>query len=212
MPNKFPRRESDILALAEMMIAGYAAHGKDFPSIGGPVLARARTAYVDARDAEIQVRAQAKLATEKKFELLNKLEEIMKNWLALSETDVASDSDKLAYIGWGPKSIPQPTDTPGQPRNLDSTLGKTKGNGTVFLDWKAPACRSGGKVRTYIVQRREQVGRDQTKFEPWKQVGIALETEVTLVDQPASMQLEYRVKAVNGAGESEPSNSVAVVL
>ena len=41
---------------------------------------------------------------------------------------------------------------------------------------------------------------------------MALETEATLNNQERGKQLEYRVVAVNKAGESEPSNTTAVVL
>lgn len=122
--------------------------------------------------------------------------------------DVGSDSEKLEYIGWDPKSAPQPSMPPGQPRNLDPVI---QGPGTVFLDWKAPARGSGGSVRTYIIERREQpVGGGE--FGSWAQVTIAIESEATLVGQPRGPQLEYRVKAVNVGGESIPSNTVEVVL
>ncbi len=50
------------------------------------------------------------------------------------------------------------------------------------------------------------------EFGSWSQVGIALETETTLTDQPRCPQLEYRIIAVNKAGEGEPSNTEMVVL
>jgi len=37
-------------------------------------------------------------------------------------------------------------------------------------------------------------------------------TEATLVDQPQKTELEYRVIAINKAGEGSPSNTVMVVL
>ena len=40
----------------------------------------------------------------------------------------------------------------------------------------------------------------------------AILTEATLVDQPEKNQLEYRVIAVNKAGEGQASNTVMVVL
>lgn len=46
----------------------------------------------------------------------------------------------------------------------------------------------------------------------YSQVGIAIESESTIMNQPRGVQLEYRIKAINTGGESVPSNTVAVVL
>jgi len=47
---------------------------------------------------------------------------------------------------------------------------------------------------------------------PWQEVATAVITEATLVEQPRGKELEYRIIAVNKAGEGEPSNTVMVVL
>ena len=41
-----------------------------------------------------------------------------------------------------------------------------------FLDWKAPSPGPGGRVRTYLIERREQVSG--SAFNEWHQVAIAL--------------------------------------
>jgi hypothetical protein len=205
---QFPKPEADVVALANAMVAGYTAHAADFPSSDSSALAAVVNLYNTAKTAQTDAGAAAQVATEDKNLKLDDLEEKMRDELKKSEVDVGSDSEKLEYIGWGPKAPPTPADPPGQPRNLDPVV---QGTDTLFLDWKSPAHGSGGPVRTYLIERREQPAGGG-EFGSWAQVGIALETEATLTDQPRGQQLEYRVKAVNAGGESIPSNTAAVVL
>ncbi|MDD5037227.1 MAG: hypothetical protein PHE55_21070 [Methylococcaceae bacterium] len=58
----------------------------------------------------------------------------------------------------------------------------------IFLDWKERA--EGGKPAAYLVQRREMPDG------AWTLIGIAIESEITLLDQPRGKALEYRVLAV----------------
>ena len=46
----------------------------------------------------------------------------------------------------------------------------------------------------------------------WEDVATAVITEATLVEQSRGLELEYRIIAVNKAGEGEPSNTEMVVL
>ena len=205
---KFPKREADILALANAMFAGYIAHAADFPSHGGPGLPTTRSQYMTAKNAQTEALAAAQVATEQKDAKLAALVELIKAELKKSEVDVGGNPEKLEYIGWGPKAPPSPADPPGQPRNLDAAV---QGAGTILLDWKAPARGSGGNVKTYVIERRQQP-EGGGEFGEWQQAGIALESETSLMNQPRGVQLEYRVKAINTGGESSPSNTVAVVL
>jgi hypothetical protein len=74
----------------------------------------------------------------------------------------------------------------------------------VLLDWKEPS--GGGRVAAYKVQRRKKGDTS------WADVGTAIESELTLTGQERGVEWEYRVVAVNKAGEGEPSNTVAAVL
>jgi len=205
---QFPKAEADVSALTMSMMSGYSTHAADFPSADPAALGAAFSPYMVAKNAQTDAMAAAQVATEAKNTALDALEEVMRAELKKSEVDVGSDGDKLEYIGWGPKSAPSPSTPPGQPRNLESVI---QGAGTLFLDWKAPARGTGGTVRTYIIERREQPAGGG-EFGVWSQVGIAMESETSLTNQPRGPQLEYRVKAVNVGGESIPSNTVAIVL
>ena len=206
MPS-FPKREADAVALADAMIAGYQQNPSVFPHADVTALQTLRTAYQTKKNEQLDAEAKAQLATEGKDAALVSLEDLMKVQLRQSEVDTADDAEKLGLIGWGPKAPAQPSNPPGQPRNLDPVV---QGPSTLFLDWKAPAPGPGGRVRTYLVERREQVSGGA--FNEWHQVGIALDSELTLTEQPRNVQMEYRVIAVNNGGNSLPSNTAAVVL
>ena len=205
---RFPRREAEVIALADAMIAGYTANPADFPNADVPALQAARDAYQTARDEQTESMGRAQLKTDVKDEKLDDLEDVMKNQLKQSEVDTAADPEKLGLIGSGPKAPGQPSNPPGQPRALDPVI---QGPGTLFLDWKQPAPGVGGPVRSYVIERRTQPGGGGA-FDAWAQVNVALESEITLIGQPRGRQLEYRVIAINTGGRSVPSNTAAVVL
>ncbi len=47
---------------------------------------------------------------------------------------------------------------------------------------------------------------------PWTDVAMTIDREITLRSQKRAKEWEYRVNAVNKAGEGEPSNTVMAVL
>ena len=74
----------------------------------------------------------------------------------------------------------------------------------MFLDWKVPAEDS--RPKAYKVQCRLHDGGS------WGNVATAILTEAILVDQPEKQDLEYRIIAVNKAGDGQPGNTVMAVL
>ncbi len=206
---KFPTKESDVVALAESMIAGYTAHPDDFPSVTAESLTALQAAlndYQNNKQSQVDAKAQSKIATETKDGQLDGLVELMKSDLKLSEVDVADDPEKLSEIGWGPRREPVPIDLPGQPENLHPIA---EGPGNIWLSWDKPA--NGGTIRNYVIESRFQPAGGGN-FTSWAVAGTSLNTEINLLDQTRGIQLEYRVKAVNIAGESLPSNTAAAVL
>lgn len=201
----FPKKEADVVELAQLMAAGYTAYAADFPSVTPADLTTALTAYLNQRNTQESARSQAQIATVTKDEKLDALVELMKNDLKVSEVDVAADPEKLYEIGWGPKASPTPIPAPGSPTELHPIV---EGQGAISMVWSAPL--DGGPVRNYILERRQQ-NQDGT-FSAWLLVQTTYNPEVSLTDQPDSVRVEYRVKASNAAGESMPSNTVSVVL
>ena len=205
---RFPTREPDVFMLANAMIEGYTTNPTIFTSADIPAMQTAFDEYHTAKADQVDKQGLAELATETKDHKLEALVDFMKTQLKQSEVDVAADPERLDLIGWGPKAPPQPSDPPGQPRNLDPVV---QGPGTLFLDWKPAARGTGGTARSYIVERREEPPGGGA-FNQWHQAGVALESELHLIDQPRNQQLEYRVIGINAGGQSVPSNTAPVVL
>ena len=63
-----------------------------------------------------------------------------------------------------------------------------------------------GTVAGYKIERRERPSA------PWTDVGMAIESEITLSNQERGKEWEYRVIAVNKTGEGLPSNTVMAVV
>ena len=95
------------------------------------------------------------------------------------------------------------------------------GKGWIFLNRKGAV--EGGSLGAYMVQRKEcpretwrdvaaVVMRHERPAGPWEEVATAVVSEATLVEQPRGKEFEYRIVAVNKAGEGEPSNTAMVVL
>jgi hypothetical protein len=202
---KFPTRESDITDLAGQMYAGYSAHSADFPSVSRSLLNSKRTIYRNALKAQTNAMAQAQLATETKNESLNALKEVMINCLKKSEVDVADNPEKLTEIGWGPKTAPQLTEPPGEPKNL---IVAGEGRTSLQLRWNRP--QPEGFIRNYIIERRQLAGSGS--FGNWTVIGTALDTQTNLAGQMRGIHLEYRVRAANNAGTGPASNTISVVL
>jgi len=199
----FPRTEPDILALAQTMSAGLAANAAVYPAPPVAVvdLTSLISGYSTAKDALVAAQAAAEEATTAKDTALEALTDGMKSDLRYAENTVNFDDDKLKLIGWGGKKAPTALAAPGQARLLEAPR---QGEGWVFLDWKSPI--DGGKPAAYRISRRLRPEG------PWEDVATAIETEATLVDQPRGDELEYRVIAINKAGEGAPSNTEMVVM
>ena len=200
---RFPKAESDIVALAQAIESGLTANPAVYPA--PPVIPVNLTtlinAYTTAKNAAIAAAAIAEAATETKDEALDDLVEAMKSDIRYAENTVNYDDDKLKLIGWAGRAARTPLAPPGQPRLLEAPR---QGEGWVFLDWKAPA--EGGTPAAYKIMRRQRPDG------PWAEAATAVITEATLVDQQRSAELEYRIIAVNKAGDGEPSNTVMAVL
>lgn len=200
---RFPKKEADIVALAERLWRGLGSNRPVYPQpLIHPIFLRWKAImYLNARNNLLTAKATAEQATTEKDEALENLIDTLKADIRYAENTVDFDDDKLKLIGWAGKKTATVLTPPGQARLLEAPK---QGAGWLFLDWKAPV--DGGKPAAYKVERRL---RDSGG---WQDVATAILTEATLVEQPCGKELEYRIIAVNKAGQGEPSNTVSVVL
>lgn len=199
----FPKREAEVAALARRLVVGLSTGTEDFPSPPVPVdeLQAALDAYNAAKDATVEAEAAAQETYAAKDEAFEDLTDKMKANIRYAEDAAKKNMEKLAQLGWAPRKDKTPLDVPGQVRSLEVLQ---QGEGWLVLDWKHPI--DGGRVSAYRVRCREFEGGG------WRDVAMAIDTEVLLNDQKRGVEVAYEVVAVNKAGIGEPSNIVAVTL
>lgn len=199
---RFPTREADIRTLVQKIIAGLEGN-PDFPN--PPVTPAQLQIFLDGSialgDEQVAAQAAAQQATEAKQAGNDEMISAAKSVLNYAEDAVNDNDAKLAALGWSGRATPVALQIPGQPRSLEAPK---EGAGWLDLDWKKPV--DGGRAAFYRVEQRQLPDGE------WTMVGTALETEITLSHQKRGKEHEYRVIAVNKAGESDPSNTVTAVL
>ena len=199
----FPTKENDVVVLAQEMKSGLTANPLVYPEppVATLDLTSLITGLTNAQNALVAAQAAAEASVQAKLDALEALTEAMKKDIRYAENTVGGDNDKLMLIGWGGKKPKSPIPPPGQPLMLVASMQE---EGVVTLKWQSPV--EGGKVAAYKVQRRLRPEG------PWEDVAPSLETHITLQNQPRKTEWEFRVVAINKAGESMPSNTVLVVL
>lgn len=200
---QFPTKEAAVSALAEEMMAGLAAHTTTFPvpPVSATDLEVLKTAYLTAHEAMTQAYARYERSVAAKDKAFRALVDSMKSDLRYAENTVHFEDGPLKLLGWGGRRPKRPLEAPGQCLTLEAPR---EGEDWIYLKWKQPI--KGGAVAAYEIQRRDRSGG------AWQEVGLSMEKEITLNNQPRGKEWEYRVLAVNKAGKGAPSNVVMAVL
>lgn len=84
---------------------------------------------------------------------------------------------------------------------------KKVGKNYVELSWTPPANDGGSKITNYVVEKRPVGSNQWTKASPY----TVVDNTATVTDLPENGEFEFRVKAVNKAGEGEPSSTTGRV-
>ena len=207
---QFPKHKDGIVLLAERMVAGITAHATDYPETTfateelGNHLSAVKTAQLNRQDQE----ALTRRAVEQENSLCRTLALEMKKILYMAEAYHANDPILLSLISWGPSNDPS-ANPPSVPRDLSARI---LARGQVTLSWLAPTPNTGGAVRFYRVERHWK--QPDTGWLDWgEDTSYSTTTRtLTLTNQPMSVEVEYRVVAINVVGESTPSSTLRLVL
>ncbi|CAF1524773.1 unnamed protein product, partial [Adineta steineri] len=113
--------------------------------------------------------------------------------------------------GWGeytkldrPVTLKPDSVAPSSPGMLEV---KKVGKNHIELAWTSPTDDGGAKITGYIIEKKP-IGSDQwVKALPY----MSVDNNATITDLPENGEVEFRVKAVNKAGESEPSSTTGPV-
>lgn len=214
MPPPYPAKKADKDVLYSATLAGVAANPVDYPSGPGQmfaltVLTTRNTAKIAAVNDRLQKEGVFRVAVEVENAAYSLEDDEEQRLIGLAEAQYAqSNPDKLLLIGWGPRVPPQSI-PPGQPRHLEAF---PQNQTSLTLDWKSPAAGSGGSVAFYRIERQTKTLQGQVT-EAW---GIwstqAVQSEITLAGLTRGVEYEFRIVAVNAAGDSIASNTAAAVL
>jgi hypothetical protein len=199
-----PREQVRVVELVDNIIAGLAGHADKFPRCDAAVLAAAREDFLRLCAELVDAKARVAIIAAQKLEIFRKMQKDMKCQLKLGVVDNVNTPENLAIIGWGLKRPPTQLEIPGPPGNLRITA---QGNdGLLCLAWDKS--RSGGPVRSFIIERKQFSG----SWSEFSWAGSCYDDNVKLTRQPSGCKLEYQVRASNTSGLSFPSNTVSVVL
>lgn len=200
---RFPDRDAEIKVLAERIVAGLAGSAADFPAPPVPSadLHALLSSFITLCDEQVAAKAAAEQATAAKQAAREHLIAAMRADLRYAEDAVSRNDGKLTALGWGAKAAPTPLEAPGQSGALEALH---QGEDWIGLRWIKP--QDGGAIAAYRIERRERPDS------AWMIVGMAVECEATLTGQKRGIDWEYRIIAINKAGEGPPSNTVTAVL
>jgi hypothetical protein len=200
---RFPQTESEVAALAQLMIQGFIMGAVDFPD--PPVSPEEMQQQLDAFNASAGAVALLDTQYKEGHGIKDKhhaaLVESMKVNLRYAELASRGRPEKLSQLGWGPRRNGNSLKAPGEVRDIRI---RTEGDNWLILEWKAPV--DGGVPQAYVIERRRRNNGS------WEDAGTTMDTAHLLSNQPRGEELEYRVVARNRSGTGQPGATVQVVL
>ena len=199
---RFPKAEAKIAQLARLIAEGLAHAPEDFPSppVSSADLLAQLAEFQRRNAAHAASRAQTKILRAEKLVSLKTVKDSMRADLRYAEIMARRHPTKLQLLGWGSRRPRTPLKPPGEVRDMAI---RSEGDTWLLLGWGAPV--DGGAVAAYRVLRRKPGGS-------WEDVATSTDAVELLREQPRGVELEFRVIALNRAGEGAPSATVTAVL
>ncbi len=199
---RFPQAEAEISALAALVADGLEQATDDFPNPPVPAteLRSKLDTYAQVRAATVVAETAFREQHAEKDEALEDLVDSTKANLKYAEFAVGDRPQKLKQLGWSPRRGSSPMEAPGEVRNI-KLVGE--GDTWIVLRWESPS--EGDKPAFYKIYRESDGDR-------WDEVGTSTHNQQMIGTQPRGASLNFRVTAVNKAGEGPPSATVTVVL
>jgi len=117
---RFPKAESQVAELAELVVNGLSNAPEDFPA--PPVPMEELQAKLDTYRAELKVAVTTESAAREQYavkdEALEDLVDSVKANLRYAEVAVRNDPEKLNKLGWGPRRSGTSIPMPGEVRDI----------------------------------------------------------------------------------------------
>jgi len=209
---QFPRTKNDILILAAKIAFGITNNPGDYPNPPfdpAQLNALLGTLVVQTSD-RVSKDAAAKAALDLENGTIEEIVDESKRIIRHAEATHNQIAAKLQEIGWDARGTAQ-SFPPGEVRNLEILV---QGPGSVLIDWKAPArSATAGIPDYYLIERRMMNTKTNNLEEDW---GIwkdtATDSEKAVINQPRSVEITYRVTAVNTNGPGPAVTTTQVVL
>ena len=193
----FPRTEAEVYMLSQKVKAGLESSSQIFPvpPVAAIDMGQLLEALEEAQAAVNATRAAAEAATDAKLAAIEALVSATKKNIRYAESTVDFEDDKLKLIGWAARRPKTKAQLSGQPMGL---IARNCGQGEVELCWDAPL--SGSKPLCYRVERLVKGGAK------WGIAATSVKKTITIEADNENITAQWRVIAINRAGESIPSN------
>ncbi len=203
MGRRIPRKEADLIILADAIIGGLKANPDIFKNspITFKELSTLVSTLISSKDKVTEKKADYEAAVADKDKDATTLYEGTSEIADFCYRITKNDKALLAKVGLSAPQERKPAEMPGQCR-LFTTI--KQGIDSAVFEWKRPVKQ--GRIRAYVIQRR----KFETSTEAWETVWTTVDKEVEIKGQPEDQVFEYRVRALNKAGLGVASNIVSV--